>query len=39
MASNNIKLTSPDSKLLLYNPIELKDPSDAYLESCFAAIQ
>ncbi|CAF1239484.1 unnamed protein product [Rotaria sordida] len=39
MASNNIKPISPDSKLLLYTPIELKDSTDAYLESCFAAIQ
>ncbi|CAF4539602.1 unnamed protein product [Rotaria sp. Silwood2] len=39
MASNNIKPTSPDSKLLIYTPIELKDSTDAYLESCFAAIQ
>ena len=40
MSSNNtIKLTSPDSKLLQYTQIELKDSTDAYLESCFAAIQ
>lgn len=39
MATNTIKLTSPDSKLLHYTQIELKDPTDAYLESCFAAIQ
>ena len=39
MAVNTIKLTSPDSKLLRYTQIELKDPTDAYLESCFAAIQ
>ncbi|CAF1334453.1 unnamed protein product [Adineta steineri] len=39
MATNNIKLISPDSKLLQYTQIELKDPTDAYLESCFAAIQ
>jgi hypothetical protein len=39
MASSNIKLTSPDSKLLQYTQIELKDSTDAYLESCFAAIQ
>lgn len=39
MASNNIKLIPPDSKLLLYTPIEQKDYTDAYLESCFVAIQ
>jgi hypothetical protein len=38
-SNNNIKLTSPDSKLLQYTQIELKDSTDAYLESCFAAIQ
>lgn len=39
MATNNIKLVAPDSKLLRYTQIELKDSTDAYLESCFAAIQ
>ena len=39
MASNNPKQAFPDSKLLHYTQIELKDPTDAYLESCFAAIQ
>jgi hypothetical protein len=39
MATNNIKLPTPDSKLLHYTQIELKDSTDAYLESCFAAIQ
>lgn len=33
------KPTSADSKLLRYTQIELKDSTDAYLESCFAAIQ
>ena len=33
------KAPSSDSKLLRYTQIELKDPTDAYLESCFAAIQ
>jgi hypothetical protein len=39
MATNTIKLNGPESKLLQYTQIELKDPTDAYLESCFAAIQ
>lgn len=39
MATNNVKLTAPESKLIQYTQIELKDPNDAYLESCFAAIQ
>jgi hypothetical protein len=39
MATNNIKLIAPDSKLLRYTQIELKDSTDAYLESCFSAIQ
>ena len=39
MAAINLKPTGPESKLLRYTQIELKDITDAYLESCFAAIQ
>ena len=39
MASNIVKPASVESKLLRYTQIELKDPTDAYLEACFAAIQ
>jgi hypothetical protein len=39
MAVNNSKVISSDSKLLRYTQIELKDATEAYLESCFAAIQ
>lgn len=40
MASSNIKPTSSnDSKLFNYNQIELRDSNEAYLESCFNAIQ
>ncbi|UJR27292.1 hypothetical protein I4U23_008587 [Adineta vaga] len=38
MATNNIKLIAPESKLIQYTQIELKDPNDSYLESCFTAI-
>lgn len=39
MSSSNAKQIAPESKLLIYTQIDLKDATDAYLEACFAAIQ